>query len=239
MTEAFVRVRATRWTVNGRSALEESVLEETVLVEREFSLHVNGCVVCRQAFLPGGAHELAVGWLCSEGYIERAGDILDIEADEGRGSVSVRLPRPVTRREPGPLLPLAWKPETVLEHSRAFLARSSLFRETGGVHSAMMVHGPETLCFAEDLGRFNALDKCLGRALLTGTDPGRCMLFTSGRLPLGIVIKVIRAGIPMVVSRSAPPDAALELASRCRLQVVGFARGDRMTLYGHDPVRDE
>ena len=33
---------------------------------------------------------------------------------------------------------------------------------------------------------------------------------------------------------SAPIDAALEAASRCRLQVVGFARGDRMTLYGMD-----
>lgn len=238
MTETSVKVRATRWTAGGRSAVEESVLEETVLMEREFSLHINGCVACRQAFLPGGAHELAVGWLCSEGYIERAEDILDIEADEGTGSVSVRLAGPVTRREPGPLPPLEWDPETVMEHSRAFLARSELFRETGGVHSALMARGPEALCFAEDLGRFNALDKCLGRALLMGTDPGRCMLFTSGRLPLGFVLKVIRAGIPMVVSRSAPTDAALEAASRCRLQVVGFARGDRMTLYGHNPVRD-
>lgn len=238
MTETSVKVRATRWTAGGRSAVEESVLEETVLMEREFSLHINGRVACHQAFLPGGAHELAVGWLCSEGYIERAEDILDIEADEGTGSVSVRLAEPVTRREPGPLPPLEWDPETVMEHSRAFLARSELFRETGGVHSALMVRGPGALCFAEDLGRFNALDKCLGRALLMGTDPDRCMLFTSGRLPLGLVLKVIRAGIPMVVSRSAPTDAALEAASRCRLQVVGFARGDRMTLYGHDPVRD-
>ena len=89
----------------------------------------------------------------------------------------------MTQREPGPLPPLEWDPETVMEHSRAFLARSELFRETGGVHSALMARGPEALCFAEDLGRFNALDKCLGRALLMGTDPGRCMLFTSGRLP--------------------------------------------------------
>ena len=44
MTETSVKVRATRWTAGGRSAVEESVLEETVLMEREFSLHINGRV---------------------------------------------------------------------------------------------------------------------------------------------------------------------------------------------------
>jgi len=83
------RARPAPRPAGGRSAVEESVLEETVLMEREFSLHINGCVACRQAFLPGGAHELAVGWLCSEGYIERAGDILEPEgsaASIGSGS---------------------------------------------------------------------------------------------------------------------------------------------------------
>ncbi len=200
-------------------------------MEREFSLHINGRVADRQACTPGSVRELAVGYLCSEGYIARAEEIVAMEADEETGRVSVRLAEPVVRREPGPLPPLEWDPATVMGHSRAFLERSSLFRETGSVHSALLAQGTEALCFAEDLGRFNALDKCLGKALLTGADPGRCMLFTSGRMPLGIVLKAARAGIPMVVSRSAPTDASLALASRCRLQLVGFARGDRMTVY--------
>lgn len=227
MREQVVRVRATRWTADGRS----SAVEESVLTEGEFSLSINGRAVDRHACMPGDLRELAVGYLCSEGYIERMGDILEIEADEGTGGVSVRLAEPVERREPTPLPPLEWDPRVLMEHSRAFLERSALFRETGSVHSALIVRGTEPLCFAEDLGRFNALDKCLGKALLLGVDLGRCTLFTSGRLPLGIVLKTARAGIPMVVSRSAPTEASLALAARCRLRIVGFARGDRMTVY--------
>lgn len=228
MTEPFVKVRVTRWTADGCSA----DAEESILAEREFSLCINGRVVDGQACTPGDTRELAVGYLSSEGYIRQAADILELEADEDTGRVSARLPEPVVRRGPGPLPPLGWDPRVVMEHSRAFLERSVLFRETGSVHSALMAQGSEALCFAEDLGRFNALDKCLGKALLMGVDPGRCMLFTSGRLPLGIALKAVRAGIPMIVSRSAPTDAALALAARCSLQVVGFARGDRMTVYG-------
>ena len=226
--QRWVRASVTRWTADGRSA----AAEEPILVEREFSLRINGRVACRQAFLPGGARELAVGWLCSEGYIARAEDILELEADEDAGRASVLLPDPLERREARPLPPLEWSPTLLMEHSRAFLERSALFRETGGVHSALIVRGAEALCFAEDLGRFNALDKCVGKALLMGVNLGGCALFTSGRLPLAMALKASRAGIPLVVSRSAPTDAALELASRCGLQVVGFARGDRMTVYG-------
>ena len=225
--ERFVKVRATRWTADGRSV----AAEESVLTEREFSLAVNGRVVDRQACTPGDLSDWAVGYLCSEGYIGRMEDVLELDADEGTGRVSVRLAEPVVRRDPVPLSPLDWDPQVVMGHSRAFLERSELFRTTGSVHSALMARGAEALCFTEDLGRFNALDKCLGKALRMGADPGRCILFTSGRLPLGIALKTARAGIPMVVSRSAPTDAALALASRCGLQVVGFARGDRMTVY--------
>lgn len=225
--QSFVRVAATRWTDDGRS----TVIEESVLVEREFLLLVNGRPFNRQACTPGNARELAVGFLCSEGYISNAEEILELESDEAAVRASVRLAEPLRRRGPMRLPPLHWDPRTVMDLSRAFLERSALFRETGSVHSALIARDTEPLCFAEDLGRFNALDKCLGKALLAGADLARCALFTSGRLPLGIALKTIRAGIPLVVSRSAPTDAALELASRCRLQIAGFARGDRMTVY--------
>lgn len=223
----FIKVRAIRWMSSGLAV----DVEESVLAERKFSLHINGRIVDSQACTPESTRELALGYLHSGGYIKRAEDVLGIEIDEEAGNVFVRLAEPVVRREPEPLSPLTWDPRTVMAHSQAFLSRSVLFRETGSVHSALMAQGAESLCFAEDLGRFNALDKCLGKALLMGADPGRCMLFTSGRLPSGIALKVIRAGIPLVVSRSAPTDASLNLASRYGLQVIGFARGDRMTVY--------
>jgi len=47
------------------------------------------------------------------------------------------------------------------------------------------------------------------------------------------VMKTVRAGIPMIVSRSAPTDAALAIADEYGLTVVGFARGQRFNLYSN------
>ena len=71
----------------------------------------------------------------------------------------------------------------------------------------------------------------VGGALRMGAPMGESVLYTSGRLPLSVAEQVIRAGIPVVVSRAAPTDAAVQLAARWGLTIIGFARRDRMNLY--------
>jgi len=56
-------------------------------------------------------------------------------------------------------------------------------------------------------------------------------LILSGRIASEILIKGARANIPLILSRSAPTELTLKLADELEITVVGFARGERLTIY--------
>ena len=86
----------------------------------------------------------------------------------------------------------------------------------------------------EDIGRHNALDKVIGRALLDDELPMRdAVLLVSGRISFEIVQKAAIAGIPLLCAVSAPSSLAVAAASRLGQTLVGFLRGDRFVVYTH------
>lgn len=121
--------------------------------------------------------------------------------------------------------------EDIMPHIALFNRKSELFDLTGGVHSCALCNAKKTLFFMEDIGRHNAFDKVLGCALLGNTCFDTTFLITSGRIPSDMVIKAINAKIPLIISRSAPTDRAIELAEKYNITLVGFARGTRMNVY--------
>ena len=72
----------------------------------------------------------------------------------------------------------------------------------------------------EDIGRHNALDKAVGSMLLAGVPLSECVLYTSGRVPMDMVRKAIRAGVPALVSKTMPTVQSLELAQEYGLQLL-------------------
>jgi len=82
-----------------------------------------------------------------------------------------------------------------------------------------------------DVSRHNTIDKLIGQALMDGQDLTKSVLFTSGRIPLDMLSKVVRCGIPIVCSRSAPTTAALVLAKQLGITLIGFVREGRMNVY--------
>ncbi|MDI6852319.1 MAG: formate dehydrogenase accessory sulfurtransferase FdhD [Deltaproteobacteria bacterium] len=109
-----------------------------------------------------------------------------------------------------------------------------VFQKTGGTH-AVALASPDGAVFvsAEDIGRHNAMDKVVGRALMEKRDMANLVTLLSGRISFEMALKSIRAGIPILVAVSAPTSMALDLAQALNLTLVGFARRDRMNVYTH------
>lgn len=107
------------------------------------------------------------------------------------------------------------------------------FRLTGGLHAAGLTAPDGTLAVVrEDVGRHNAVDKVLGRALLDGRLPlTGSALVVSGRAGFEIVAKAIAAGVGALVAVSAASSLAIDLAGRSGLVLAGFARGGGLTVY--------
>jgi FdhD protein len=124
--------------------------------------------------------------------------------------------------------------QDIIELMKKFNKNSELFLSTGGVHSVALCQGKEILLFHEDIGRHNALDKVIGEAAFKGIDTSDKMMVMSGRISSEILIKAAKRKIPIVISRSAPTDLAIDYANNLGITVIGFARGNRMNIYTRD-----
>jgi FdhD protein len=236
------------------AVVERDGREDELAVEEPLEIQVDGDPLVVTMRTPGHDEELAAGFLFGEGLIEgppRLGLPGDLAVNtivcEGplsaaprsrpfyassscgvcgmgaledvRASAAVLAPGPVVARSL-----LASLPDRLTQ---------PLFARTGGLHAAGLFDASGTLqVVREDVGRHNALDKVIGRALLDGRLPlTRTLACVSGRLSFELVQKAVRAGIPVLVGVGAPSSLAVEVARDRGLTLAGFARGTRVNVY--------
>jgi len=107
-----------------------------------------------------------------------------------------------------------------------------VFEQTGGIHAAGLFDAKgNLLIIREDVGRHNAIDKVIGKALQDGVDLTQVALQLSGRVSFEVIQKALMVGIPLVSAISAPTSLAIDFAAQGDLTLVGFMRGQKMNVY--------
>lgn len=218
--------------------------EDMVIREIPFTIMLNGREVSVLHCSPVNLECLAVGFLVSGGYISGKEALGGVEVDEEKCVARVTaegIPhKPCLRYSVKPAV-FEGSPQItsqkkvsaarILALVERFQRQSRVFRETGGVHGAALCDENRVIVFAEDIGRYNALDRVIGRCVLDNIPMARCIMITSGRVFSETVRKVGGVNIPILVSRSATTDLGIKLAADLGMTLVGFARGERMNVY--------
>lgn len=103
----------------------------------------------------------------------------------------------------------------------------SLYLEAGAIHGCVLAQQDRPLVYMEDVGRHNAVDKIAGWMFTEKVTPDDKIFYTTGRLTSEMVIKTVRMGIPILISRSGFTAWGVELARKANLTLIGRARGQR------------
>jgi FdhD protein len=240
--------------VGQHAIVEREGVEDAVAVEEPLEIRVDGEPVAVTMRTPGHDDELAAGFLYGEGLVTSAPTVRLAE-DMAANTVDVAGPleRPLDARRfyttsscgicgKGALEEVAIHAPSLPDGpvlGRELLAslpdrlRQPTFELTGGLHAAGLFDGAgELLVAREDVGRHNALDKVIGRALFDGLLPLHAhAICVSGRLSFELVQKAAVAGAPILVGVGAPSSLAIELAEDRGMTLCGFARGGRVNVY--------
>jgi FdhD protein len=234
---------------------------DPVAIEEPLEIRVDGRPLSVTMRTPGHDEELALGFLYGEGLIDgpRAAGLTEDFAVNTIEVAGPLLRDPGERRfyttsscgvcgkgalEEVAVASAPLGPGPVVERELLVGLPDRLeqptFELTGGVHATGLFDTAGRLLLArEDVGRHNAMDKVIGRALLDGLVPlADKILCVSGRLSFELVQKTAVAGAPILVGVGAPSTLAIELAADRGMTLCGFTRRGRTNVYtGAERVR--
>lgn len=129
---------------------------------------------------------------------------------------------------------LSFSPDVLLSMFDQFSVHQKVFQETGGSHAAAVFNGQhEFLTLKEDIGRHNAVDKCVGHLLQQNKLKSATYLLVSGRVSYEIVSKAFIAKIRVIIAVSACSSMAVDFAKELGICLIGFTRGNSMTIYSN------
>lgn len=229
---------------------------DTLAVESSLSILINGKTAYYCMRTPGMDRELALGLCFSNGRIHSADDLKNLRQPDN-STVAMEIPAPSADnsdeigliRSSAGLIPkdrdhlpsfpetggphdIRFTSRTLFDLQKDFSSRQNIFRETGATHAAAFYdEGGQPLVFAEDIGRHNALDKCIGKLLLEKGLSRAVYCILSSRLSYEMVMKAARAGIRVTAGASAPTAFAVDIARTRGMTLVGFLRTGRFNVY--------
>jgi FdhD protein len=218
-----------------------------VVVEKPFSININGRHLATASITPGMEKEFVTGYLFGQGFIESVQELKSVIINDYDAEVTVKSGSGVSRMPeetgyhivsgggrvayyskteyPEIQAGLKIKKDIIFRAMNTVFAESGIYQDTEGVHSAGLFDAEgNILCIVEDIGRHNTLDKLIGYALMNNIDCGGAFLASTGRMASEMVGKICRAGIPVVATKTAVTDKGIEIGRRYGMTVIGFVR---------------
>jgi FdhD protein len=228
-------------------------IEASVTVERPLTLYLNGQEIVTMMTIGDRPEDLALGYLLNQGMLHAADRVTDIQHDEDLGVVVVRTAHATDfeaklRKKTltsgcaqgtafGDLMEgfaqVRLAPEAVIRTSWLYrlLHRintlPTLYLEAGAIHGCALCRRDEPVVYMEDVGRHNAVDKVAGWMFRNAEPADDAIFYTTGRLTSEMVIKTVRMGIPILVSRSGFTAWGVDLAREANLTLIGRCKGKR------------
>lgn len=224
-----------------------------VVTERPLTLFLNAREIVTMMTIGDHPDLLAIGYLLNQNMLRADDEITAVEHDDDLGVVVVRTKRRTDYEEKlkkkvqtsgcaqgtvfGDLMEeidkivlsttARLKTSWLYALTRKINTEPSLYLKAGAIHGCVLCQQDRPLVYMEDVGRHNAVDKIAGYMFLNKIEPGDKIFYTTGRLTSEMVIKTVKMGIPILVSRSGFTAWGVELAQKAGLTLIGRARGKR------------
>ena len=234
----------------------------SVTVERALTIFLNGQEIVTAMTIGDYPDYLAVGFLLNQNMLKANDVVTGVDYDEDLGIVVVRTKRKTNFEKklkkkvqtsgcaqgtvfgdlmealedvklPKAELRTSW----LYRLTHAINTTPSLYLEAGAIHGCVLAKEDRPLVYMEDVGRHNAVDKIAGWMFKEKVTAADKIFYTTGRLTSEMVIKTVRMGIPILISRSGFTAWGVELARKANLTLSGRARGKRfVALAGEDRI---
>jgi FdhD protein len=237
-------------------------IETRVTVERALTIFLNGQEIVTAMTINDYPEYLALGYLLNQHMLLPDDVVTGVDYDEELAVVVVRTARKTNYEKKlrkkvqtsgcaqgtvfGDLMEALENvslPKAELRTSwlyaltHAVNTTPSLYLEAGAIHGCVLAQKDKPLIYMEDVGRHNAVDKIAGYMFRHRISAHDKIFYTTGRLTSEMVIKTVRMGIPILVSRSGFTAWGVELARKANLTLIGRARGKRfVALAGEERI---
>ena len=237
-------------------------VETSVTVERALTLYLNAQEIVTMMTIGDYPEYLALGYLLNQNMLKPDDVVTDVEYDEDLEVVVVRTQRGTNFEDKlrkktltsgfaqgtafgdlmealeGVRLPAAeLRTSWLYALTHVINTTPSLHLEAGAIHGCVLCRRDQPLVYMEDVGRHNAVDKIAGWMYRHGETGADKIFYTTGRLTSEMVIKTVRMGIPILLSRSGFTAWGVDLARQVGMTLVGRARGRRfVALAGQERI---
>lgn len=233
---------------------------DNIATEIPFTINANETEIATLLCSPVNLKELTYGFIYTSGFIKSIKEIRSFSMDTAQWTASVELenmPEHSLMEKRlytsgcgkgilySSITEIAYRQtiendmtinsSQVTSITKWFQHCSGLFQKTGAVHTAALsIKGCNPEIFFDDVGRHNAVDKVIGKALMDGIDFSEAILVSSGRTSSEILQKARACGIAINISRGAPTHQTVLRARDMGITVIGFARSINFTIYSNE-----